>query len=410
MTRSDASSPFPTLDDAVVAGKRVLVRVDLNVPMENGRISDATRIERILPNIKEISEKGGRVVLLSHLGRPKNGPEPKTSLKAVAVELERQLGHMVSFASNCVGDVAKSAVNALVDGDILLLENTRFHKGETANDPAFVDALAELGDIYVNDAFSTAHRAHASSEGLAHKLPAYAGRSMQLELEMLTSMLAHPKRPLAAIVGGAKVSTKLELLGNLMRRVEYLFIGGGMANTFLAASGKKIGKSLCEMELAEVARKILADAEAGECQLILPVDAMVAPRLEPGAEVRAVDIDAVGDTDMILDIGPRTISKVVGILASSRTLVWNGPVGAFEVPPFNTGTLAIAKVAAQLTKVDALETIAGGGDTIAALNQAGTYSDFTYVSTAGGAFLEWLEGKKLPGVEALRNQAARTPA
>jgi phosphoglycerate kinase len=410
MTRSDASSPFPTLDDAVVAGKRVLVRVDLNVPMENGRISDATRIERILPNIKEISEKGGRVVLLSHLGRPKNGPEPKTSLKAVAVELERQLGHMVSFASNCVGDVAKSAVNALVDGDILLLENTRFHKGETANDPAFVDALAELGDIYVNDAFSTAHRAHASSEGLAHKLPAYAGRSMQLELEMLTSMLAHPKRPLAAIVGGAKVSTKLELLGNLMRRVEYLFIGGGMANTFLAASGKKIGKSLCEMELAEVARKILADAEAGECQLILPVDAMVAPRLEPGAEVRAVDIDAVGDTDMILDIGPRTISKVVGILASSRTLVWNGPVGAFEVPPFNTGTLAIAKVAAQLTKVDALETIAGGGDTIAALNQAGTYSDFTYVSTAGGAFLEWLEGKKLPGVEALRNQGARTPA
>jgi phosphoglycerate kinase len=347
---------------------------------------------------------------LSHLGRPKNGPEPKTSLKAVAVELERQLGHMVSFASTCVGDVAKSAVNALRDGDILLLENARFHKGETANDPAFVDALAELGDIYVNDAFSTAHRAHATTEGLARKLPAYAGRSMQLELEMLTSMLAHPKRPLAAIVGGAKVSTKLELLGNLMRRVEYLFIGGGMANTFLAASGKKIGKSLCEMELAEVARKILADAEAGECQLVLPVDAVVAPRLEPNAEARAVDIDAVGDTDMILDIGPRTISKVVGILASSRTLVWNGPVGAFEIPPFNTGTVAIAKVAAQLTKVDALETIAGGGDTIAALNQAGTFSDFTYVSTAGGAFLEWLEGKKLPGVEALRNQGSRAPA
>jgi phosphoglycerate kinase len=410
MTRSEASSPFPTLDDAVVDGKRVLVRVDLNVPMENGKISDATRIERILPNIKEISEKGGRVVLLSHLGRPKNGPEPKTSLKAVAVELERQLGHMVSFASNCVGDVAKSAVNALDDGDILLLENTRFHKGETANDPAFVGALAELGDIYVNDAFSTAHRAHASSEGLAHKLPAYAGRSMQRELEMLTSMLAHPKRPLAAIVGGAKVSTKLELLGNLARRVEYLFIGGGMANTFLAASGKKIGKSLCELELAEVARKILADAEAGECQLVLPVDAMVATKLEPNAEAHAVDIDAVGDNDMILDIGPRTISKVVGILASSRTLVWNGPVGAFEVPPFHTGTVAIAKVAAQLTKVEALETIAGGGDTIAALNQAGTYSDFTYVSTAGGAFLEWLEGKTLPGVEALRNQTERTAA
>ncbi len=410
MTRSDPPSPFPTLDDAAFAGKKVLVRVDLNVPMDNEKITDATRIERILPNIREISGKGGRVVLLSHLGRPKNGPEPKTSLKAVAVELERQLGCMVSFASSCVGDVARSAVNALADGDILLLENTRFHKGETTNDPAFVDALAELGDIYVNDAFSTAHRAHATTEGLAHKLPAFAGRSMQLELEMLTSMLAHPQRPLAAIVGGAKVSTKLELLGNLMKRVEYLFIGGGMANTFLAASGKKIGKSLCEMDLAEVARKILSDAEAGECQLVLPVDAMVAPKLEPGVEARAVDIDAVGDSDMILDIGPRTISKVVGILASSRTLVWNGPVGAFEVPPFQTGTAAIARVAAQLTKVDALETIAGGGDTIAALNQAGTYSDFTYVSTAGGAFLEWLEGKLLPGVEALRNQAARAPA
>jgi phosphoglycerate kinase len=408
MTRSDPPAPFPTLDGADLAGKRVLVRVDLNVPMDNGRITDATRIERILPNIKEISEKGGRVVLLSHLGRPKNGPEPKTSLKAVAVELERQLGHMVSFASNCVGDVAKSAVDALQDGDILLLENTRFHKGETANDPGFVDALAKLGDIYVNDAFSTSHRAHATTEGLAHKLPAYAGRSMQLEVEMLTSMLAHPKRPLAAIVGGAKVSTKLELLGNLMRRVEYLFIGGGMANTFLAASGKKIGTSLCEMDLAEVARKILADA--GDCKLVLPVDATVASKLEPNATARAVDINDVGDSDMVLDIGPRTISNVVGILASSRTLVWNGPVGAFEVPPFNTGTLTIAKVAAQLTKVDALDTIAGGGDTIAALNMAGTYSDFTYVSTAGGAFLEWLEGKTLPGVEALRNPPLLTPA
>lgn len=406
MTKSQPLSPFPTLDDAVVAGKRVLVRVDLNVPMEKGRILDATRIERILPNIREISEKGGRVILLSHLGRPANGPEPKTSLKPVAVELERQLGCMVSFASNCVGDVAMSAVNALHDGDILLLENTRFHKGETANDPVFVDALAALGDLYVNDAFSTAHRAHASTEGLAHKLPAFAGRSMQLELEMLTSMLAQPKRPLAAIVGGAKVSTKLELLGNLMRRVEYLFIGGGMANTFLAASGKKIGKSLCELDLADVARQILADADAANCQLILPVDALVAAKLEPGVGTRSVDIDDVGENDMILDIGPRTISKVVGVLASSRTLVWNGPVGAFEVPPFNTGTVAIAKVAAQLTKANALETIAGGGDTIAALNQAGIYTDFTYVSTAGGAFLEWLEGKILPGVEALRERAA----
>ena len=395
-------APFPTLDNAEIAGKRVLVRVDLNVPMENGRITDATRIERILPNIREILEKGGKAILLSHLGRPKGGPDPKTSLKPVAVELERQLGRMVSFSSNCIGEVAKSAVAAMRDGDILLLENTRFHAGETKNDPAFVAALAELGDIYVNDAFSTAHRAHASTEGIARKLPPFAGRSMQLELEMLTSMLANPVRPLAAIVGGAKVSTKLELLGNLMRRVEYLFIGGGMANTFLAAGGKAIGKSLCEMNLADVARKIMAEAEAAHCQLVLPVDAIVASKLEPHIPVRAVDIDAVGETDMILDIGPRSISKVVGMLAAARTLVWNGPVGAFEVPPFDVGTMAIAKVAAQLTKSGALQTIAGGGDTIAALNQAGNFGDFTYVSTAGGAFLEWLEGKRLPGVEALR--------
>lgn len=405
MTKSIPPSPFPTLDDVVVTGKRVLVRVDLNVPMENGRITDTTRIDRILGNIREISSKGGKVIILSHLGRPK-GPEPETSLKPVAVALEHALGHLVSFASDCVGDVAKSAVNALRNGDILLLENTRFHPGETKNDPAFVDALAELGDIYVNDAFSTAHRAHASTEGIAHKLPAYAGRTMQHELEMLTSMLAHPERPLAAIVGGAKVSTKLELLGNLMRRVDYLFIGGGMANTFLAASGKAIGKSLCEMQVADVARKILADADAATCQLVLPVDAIVAPKLEPDATARAVDIDSVGENDVILDIGPRTISKVVGVLAASRTLVWNGPVGAFEVPPFDTGTMAIARVAALLTKVHALETIAGGGDTIAALNKAGAYDDFTYVSTAGGAFLEWLEGKLLPGVEALRGAKA----
>jgi phosphoglycerate kinase len=395
-------SPFPTLDNADLAGKRVLIRVDLNVPVENGVVTDATRIDRILPNIREVCAKGGKVILLSHLGRPKDAPDPKNSLKTVAVELERQLGTMVNFASDCVGPVAKSAVAALHNGEILLLENTRFHAGETKNDPAFVNALAELGDLYVNDAFSTSHRAHASTEGIAHKLPAYAGRTMQLELEMLTSMLAQPERPLAAIVGGAKVSTKLELLGNLMRRVEFLFIGGGMANTFLAASGKSVGKSLCEMQLADVARKIMADADAADCQLMLPIDAVVAARLEPNVSTRSVDIDDVGENDMILDIGPRTISKLVGMLASARTLVWNGPVGAFETPPFNIGTQTIAKVAAQLTKVDALETIAGGGDTIAALNQAHAYDDFTYVSTAGGAFLEWLEGKQLPGVEALR--------
>ncbi|WP_374307239.1 phosphoglycerate kinase [Methylocella sp.] len=406
MTRSGQASPFPTIDDAILTNKRVLVRVDLNVPMENGRITDLTRIDRVLANIREISQKGAKVIILSHLGRPKNGPEAETSLKSVAVALEHELGQMVYFASDCVGPVAKSAVSALRNGEILLLENTRFHPGETKNDPTFVNELAELGDIYVNDAFSTSHRAHASTEGIARKLPAYAGRTMQRELEMLTGMLAHPERPMAAIVGGAKVSTKLELLGNLMRKVEFLFIGGGMANTFLAASGKKIGKSLCEIQLAETARRIMADADEANCQLILPVDAVVATRFEPNASCRAVDIDSVGDDDMILDIGPRTISKLVGVLAAARTVVWNGPVGAFETPPFQTGTVAIAKVAAVLTRTKSLETIAGGGDTIAALNQASAFNDFTYVSTAGGAFLEWLEGKILPGVEALRAQKA----
>jgi phosphoglycerate kinase len=394
-------APFPTLDSALLAGQRALVRVDLNVPMDDGKVTDATRIDRILPNIREIAGKGGKVILLSHLGRPK-GRDAKYSLKPVAVELERQLGQKVIFAEDCVGDVAERAVAALQPGDILLLENTRFYGEEEKNDPAFVAKLAKLGDIYVNDAFSTAHRAHASTEGLAHLLPAYAGRTMQTELEMLTTMLAQPTRPLAAIVGGAKVSTKLELLGNLMRRVEYLFIGGGMANTFIAASGKPIGKSLCEMDLADVARKIMADAEAANCQIVLPVDAIVAKKLAPHVEVRAVAIEDIAPDDMILDIGPRSISAVVGLLASARTLVWNGPFGAFEVPPFDTATMAIAKVAAVLTQTGALATIAGGGDTIAALNQAGVYDDLTYVSTAGGAFLEWLEGKLLPGVEALR--------
>ncbi len=404
MTRSNCASPFPTLDDAVLANKRVLVRVDLNVPMENGRITDRTRIARVLANIREISEKGAKVIILSHLGRPKNGPEAATSLKPVAVALEHELHQMVFFASDCVGPVAKSAVAALRNGDILLLENTRFHSGETKNDPAFVEQLAELGDLYVNDAFSTAHRAHASTEGIAHKLPAYAGRTMQRELEMLTGMLAEPERPVAAIVGGAKVSTKLELLGNLMRRVEFLFIGGGMANTFLAASGKNVGKSLCETQFADTARKIMGDADAANCQLILPVDAIVATKFEANAPTRAVDVDSVGEDEMILDIGPRTIAKVVGALAAARTVVWNGPVGAFETPPFEVGTVAIAKVAAELTHTHSLETIAGGGDTIAALNKAGVFDAFTYVSTAGGAFLEWLEGKLLPGVEALRGQ------
>ena len=405
MTNTASTALFPTLDDADLAGKRVLVRVDLNVPMADGKVADATRIDRILPNIREIAQKGGKVILLSHLGRPK-GRDLKYSLRPVAAELERQLGKKVAFAEDCIGEAAARAVAALAPGDVLLLENTRFYPEEEKNDPDFVGKLASLGDVYVNDAFSTAHRAHASTEGLAHRLPAFAGRTMQTELEMLTSKLAHPTRPLAAIVGGAKVSTKLELLGNLMRRVDYLFIGGGMANTFLAAGGRPIGKSLCEMDLADVARKIMADAEAARCEIVLPVDAIVAKRLAPHVECRAVEIDAIGPDDMILDIGPRSIAKVVGLLASARTLVWNGPFGAFEVPPFDTATMAIAKVTALLTQTGALESIAGGGDTIAALNQAGVFDDLTYVSTAGGAFLEWLEGKRLPGVEALRGAHA----
>jgi phosphoglycerate kinase len=408
MSRAMPSRMFRSLDDADLAGKRVLVRADLNVPMESGIITDATRIARVVPNFREISDKKGKVIILSHFGRPKNGPDAENSLRPVALELERQLGRPVAFAPDCIGEEAKKAVNAMRDGDILLLENTRFHPGETKNDPAFADALAELGDIYVNDAFSASHRAHASTECLAHKLPAFAGRSMQTELEMLNRMLAQPERPLAAIVGGAKVSTKFELLGNLMRQVDYLFVGGGMANTFLAATGKSVGKSLFEPKFTGEASKILANAAAVNCKLMLPVDAVVAPELAPHAPARCVAASEVSGNEMILDIGPRTIALVTGILAQARTLVWNGPVGAFEVSPFQKGTVAIARIAAELTKAGALESIAGGGDTIAALNQAGAADGFTYISTAGGAFLEWLEGKKLPGVEALRFAAAKS--
>ncbi len=406
MTKTAVQSMFRTLDEASVAGKRVLLRVDLNVPMEAGRITDATRIERAIPTIRELSDKKAKVILLSHFGRPKHGPEPESSLRPVAAELERQLGRPVAFAADCVGEIAKNAADALRDGGILLLENTRFHAGETSNHPAFVNALAGLGDLYVNDAFSAAHRAHASTEGLAHKLPAYAGRAMQLELEMLDRMLMEPKRPLAAIVGGAKVSTKFELLGNLMRKVDCLFVGGGMANTFLAAQGKPIGKSLHEEQFIGAARQLIAGAKAANCRLVLPIDAIAATKFEANAAAGIVSTGAVREDQMILDIGPRSVAEVTGILAASETLVWNGPVGAFEIPPFDTGSAAIAKIAAALTKAHALETIAGGGDTIAALNQAGVMGDFTYVSTAGGAFLEWLEGKQLPGVEALRPKAA----
>jgi phosphoglycerate kinase len=392
---------FRTLDSAKVKGKRVLLRVDLNVPTEGGRVTDATRIDRVAPTIAEIADKGGRVVLLSHFGRPKGAPNEEDSLRQLLPSLAEHLKRPVAFAADCVGDDARSAVKKLGDGDILLLENTRFHKGEEKNDAAFAAQLAELGDIYVNDAFSAAHRAHASTEALAHKLPAYAGRSMQAEIEALGQALEHPAHPVMAIVGGAKISTKLELLGNLLRKVDYLVIGGAMANTFLAAEGKPVGKSLCEHELLATARDILAKAQGSNCRIVLPVDVTVTQKFEAHAPSQFVSIDHVGHDDMIVDVGPKSIAQVEGLLAQSKTLVWNGPFGAFELPPFDEGTNAVAQTAARLTCEGKLLSVAGGGDTVAALNQAGAAQYFTYVSTAGGAFLEWLEGKQLPGVAAL---------
>jgi phosphoglycerate kinase len=400
---------FRTLDQAPVKGQRVLVRVDLNVPTENGKVTDATRIESVAPTITEIADKGGKVILLAHFGRP-NGRDPKDSLKPIAAAAARILGRPIAFAEDCIGEVAEKAVAAMRPGDILCLENTRFHAGEAKNDPDFVAALARLGDIYVNDAFSAAHRANASTEGLAHVLPAYAGRAMQAELDALTKALHAPARPLTAIVGGAKISTKLDLLGNLLAKVETLIIGGGMANTFLAAQGNAIGKSLSESNLIPAARAILAKAKATGREIVLPVDAVVAQKFAAHAPSRVVSVDDVGASDMILDIGPRTIEHVVAALARTKTLVWNGPFGAFELEPFDRGTTAVAEAAAELTAAGKLVSIAGGGDTLAALNAAGVTGSFTYTSTAGGAFLEWLEGKALPGVEALKVSPTPAPA
>jgi phosphoglycerate kinase len=395
-------SAFRTLDSADLKGKRVLVRVDLNVPVQDGKVSDATRIERILPTLNEIAAKGGKVILLAHFGRPKNGPDEANSLRPVAEALAKHLGKPVAFAADCIGPVAAEAVAKLHDGEFLLLENTRFHKGEEKNDPAVVEALAALGDVYVNDAFSAAHRAHASTEGLAKKLPAYAGRTMQAEIEALSKALENPTRPVAAVVGGAKVSSKLELLGNLTKKVDYLIIGGGMANTFLAAQGKKVGKSLCEHDLLDTARDILKVAAENKCQIVLPLDAVVAQEFKAHAPSHIVSVDHVGDADMILDAGPKSVAEVEAVLTSAKTLVWNGPFGAFELEPFDAATNAVARFAARLTQEGKLLSVAGGGDTVSALNHAGVADKFTYVSTAGGAFLEWLEGKVLPGVEALR--------
>lgn len=396
-------SAFRTLDDAgSLKGKRVLMRVDLNVPMENGRVTDATRIARVVPTIREVAEQGAKVILLAHFGRPKGKREPKDSLEPVVPALAAALGRGVAFAADCVGEAAAQAVAALKDGDVLLLENARYHSGEEKNDAAFADALAANGDVYVNEAFSAAHRAHASTEGLAHRLPAYAGREMQAELDALTKGLESPQRPVIALVGGAKVSSKIDLLENLVAKVDMLVIGGGMANTFLHAQGKSVGKSLCEKDLAETAKRILAAADRAGCRIILPVDAVAATEFKAQAPHDTVSVDAVPESSMILDAGPHSVAEINAAIDEAKTLVWNGPLGAFELAPFDAATVAAAKHAAARTKAGTLVSVAGGGDTVAALNHAGVAQDFTYVSTAGGAFLEWLEGKALPGVEALR--------
>jgi phosphoglycerate kinase len=392
---------FRNLDDADVKGKRVLLRVDLNVPMQDGQVADASRIERNTATITEIADRGGKVILLSHYGRPK-GRDLKESLAPVAAAVGKILKRPIAFADDCVGEAAEKAVTAMKPGDILCLENVRFHTGETKNDPGFAAQLAKLADIYVDDGFSVAHRAHASVEAIAHLLPAYAGRAMQEELNALERALTHPDRPVAAIVGGAKISTKLDLLGNLITKVDILMIGGGMANTFLAAQGRPVGKSLCENDLIPTAKEILAKAKSLGREIVLPVDVVAAQKLAAHVPTRVVPVDQVGETDIILDIGPASIKHVIGILSRVKTLVWNGPFGAFEVKPFDIGTVQVAQAAAELTAAGKLVSIAGGGDTMAALNVAAVTDRFTYVSTAGGAFLEWLEGKTLPGVEVLK--------
>ncbi|RST84899.1 phosphoglycerate kinase [Aquibium carbonis] len=394
---------FRTLDDiGDVTDKRVLLRVDLNVPMKDGAVTDATRIERVAPTIAELSDKGAKVILLAHFGRPKDGPDPALSLAPIAAATEAVLDRRVHFAADCVGKVATDAVAAMAGGDVLLLENTRFHKGEEKNEPDFAKALAANGDIFVNDAFSAAHRAHASTEGLAHLMPAYAGRTMQAELEALEKGLGNPRRPVVAIVGGAKVSSKIDLLMNLVKKVDALVIGGGMANTFLAARGTDVGKSLCEHDLAATAKQIMIEAATAGCAVILPVDGVVARAFKAGAASETVAIDAVPADAMILDVGPRTVETVNAWIDRAATVVWNGPLGAFEIEPFDAATVAAAKFAAAQTREGRLVSVAGGGDTVAALHLAGVADDFTYVSTAGGAFLEWMEGKPLPGVDVLK--------
>jgi len=392
---------FRTLDNLDVAGKRALLRADLNVPVRDGKISDLTRIERLSPTIRELSEKGAKVIVCSHFDRPKGKRVPEMSLAPMAAALGEVLRRKVRFVEDCIGPAAEQAVDLLSRGDVLVLENTRFHAGEEKNDPGLAAELAKLADIFVNDAFSAAHRAHASTEGVAHLLPSYAGRLMQAELEALDAALGKPVRPVAAIVGGAKVSTKLELLGNLVSKVDVLIIGGAMANTFLAAQGKGVGKSLQEAEMHAMALEILGKAQGAGCAVVLPTDAVVATELKPAAAVKTVSVDAVAADMMILDIGPASTAALIQRLATLKTLIWNGPIGAFETPPFDAATTALAHAVAEATQNGGLRSVAGGGDTVSALRHAGVIAKMSYVSSAGGAFLEWMEGKTLPGVAAL---------
>jgi phosphoglycerate kinase len=392
---------FRTIDELQVAGKRVLVRADLNVPMKDGVVTSTTRIERQAPTIRDLAAKGARVIVCSHFDRPKGKVVPSMSLKPVAEPLAKLVGRPVAFADDCVGPVAEAAVAKLKDGDVLLLENTRFHAGEEKNDPELAKQMAKLADFYVNDAFSSAHRAHASTEAVAHLLPSAAGRSMQAELTALTKALNDPERPLMAVIGGAKVSTKIALLENLVKKVETLVIGGAMANTFLAAEGINVGKSLYEADQLDIARRVIALSTESGAAILLPTDVVVAKEFKAGAATRTAPVREVADDEMILDVGPATIEEFKRFLATTKTVVWNGPLGAFETPPFDKGTVAAAKLVADATKAGNVLSVAGGGDTVSALNKAGVGNDFSYVSTAGGAFLEWMEGLELPGVEAL---------
>ncbi|MDB5693000.1 MAG: phosphoglycerate kinase [Alphaproteobacteria bacterium] len=396
-------SSFRTLDDlGDVSGKKALVRIDLNVPMANGEVADDTRLRATLPTVTELADRGATVLLLAHFGRPKGERRDDMSLRRIVPAYERVLGRPVHFIPDCTAPEAEAAVAALQSGDIAILENTRFHEGEEKNDPDLARAMATLGDFYVDDAFSAAHRAHASTEAIAHILPAYAGRAMEAELKALEQALGKPQRPVAAVVGGAKVSTKLEVLRHLVAKVDHLIIGGGMANTFLAARGVAVGKSLCEHELAHTALEILDAAERANCTVHLPYDVVVAKQFAPNPpSLRICNVHEVAADEMILDVGPAAVEALADVLKTCRTLVWNGPLGAFETPPFDAATVALAKIAAALTQDGSLVSVAGGGDTVAALNHAGVAGDFTFVSTAGGAFLEWMEGKELPGVKAL---------